>query len=81
MLALALKCGERFAPGTVLRSRSFWCPFRARNVRVEFEETAWDGRRVDVCRCSAFTPETTVACNKACLTLATFPSQHRTLAL
>jgi hypothetical protein len=81
LLALALKCGEAFAPGTVVRSRSFWCPFRARNVRVDFEETAWDARRVDVCRCSAFAPPTDVGCDKACLTLDAFPAQHRTLPL
>jgi hypothetical protein len=81
LLALALKCGERFAPGTVPRSRTFWCPFVTQNVRVEFEETAWDGQRVEVCRCSAFTPSTAIACDKACLKLGTFPALHRTLAL
>lgn len=32
-------------------TRSFWCPFRERNVTVEFQEEPWDGRHVEVNRC------------------------------
>jgi hypothetical protein len=49
--------------------RSFWCPFRDRNVTVEFREDPWDGARVDVSRCTAFTPPDAIACEKACLRL------------
>ena len=78
VLALALKCGERFASGIVARSRSFWCPFVQQNVTVEFEETAAEGRRLDVYRCSAFPSPEAGACDKACVTLARFPARHRT---
>lgn len=77
LLMFALKCGERFAPGTVAYPRSFWCPFRSENVRAEFEEAAWDGKLVDVCRCSAFAPPTAIACDKRCLTLTAFPAVRR----
>jgi hypothetical protein len=34
---------------------------------VEFLETVWEGTRVDVNRCSLFTPPTAVDCDKGCL--------------
>jgi hypothetical protein len=37
-------------------AQSFWCPFRDCNVTAEFREEPWDGARVDVARCTAFTP-------------------------
>jgi hypothetical protein len=65
-------------PG-VLRTvrRSFWCPFLNRNVTAEFQEEAWDGRPVDVTRCTAFTPPTAVACEKLCLRLKKLPPAPR----
>ena len=54
--------------------RSFWCPFLNREVTAEFQEEAWDGRRVEVNRCSAFTPSTSIACKKVCLTLKKLPA-------
>lgn len=54
--------------------RAFWCPVTGRNVTAEFQEEAWDGRRVEVNRCSAFTPSTAVTCQKLCLTLKKLPS-------
>jgi hypothetical protein len=48
-------------------SRSFWCPRRGAQVTAEFQEDVWDGRRLDVTRCSAFDPPTAVACDKVCL--------------
>ncbi len=54
-------------------SRSFWCPFLDRNVTAEFREEAWDGRPVEVSRCTAFTPPTTITCEKPCLRMGKFP--------
>jgi len=56
--------------------RSFWCPVRARNVTAEFREEAWDGKPVEVTRCSAFTPPEAIACKKLCL----HPGQFRAAA-
>lgn len=55
-------------------TRSFWCPFRERNVTVEFQEEPWDGGHVEVNRCSAFSPPNAVACEKDCLRLRKLPS-------
>jgi hypothetical protein len=44
-----------------------------RQLTAELEEEFWDGRRVDVNQCSAFSPPTAVSCGKACLRLAERP--------
>lgn len=54
-------------------SRSFWCPFLDRNVTAEFREEAWNGRPVEVNRCTAFTPPTAITCAKSCLQMGKFP--------
>jgi hypothetical protein len=54
--------------------RSFWCPFRECPVTAEFEQEV---KRLDVARCSAFTPPTAVACDKACLRLRKLGSKPR----
>lgn len=54
--------------------RSFRCPFLKRNVTAEFQEEAWDGRPVEVSRCTAFTPPTAITCEKLCLRLKKDPS-------
>lgn len=69
VLLIALLAGPRLFAGTQQVVRNFWCPFRDRAVTVEFEETVWDGRLVDVNRCSLFEPPTAVACDKACVNL------------
>ncbi|MBI1845492.1 MAG: hypothetical protein HYR86_00780 [Candidatus Rokubacteria bacterium] len=51
----------------------FWCPFKQRNVTVEFQEEAWDGKRVDLDSCSAFAPSTAVTCGRRCLDVETLP--------
>jgi len=63
----------------VLRTarRSFWCPFQDRNVTAELQEEAWDGRPVEVNRCSAFTPPTLITCEKPCLRLGKLPPARR----
>jgi hypothetical protein len=61
---------------TRLATRRFWCPFRARNVSVEFREAAWDGQRVDVSRCSAFSPPTAITCGKRCVLLDRLPRER-----
>lgn len=48
-------------------TRSFWCPFLDRNVTAEFKEEAWDGKPVEVNRCTAFSPTTAITCKKLCL--------------
>ncbi len=55
-------------------TRSFWCPFREKRVTAEFQEDAWDGKRVEVNLCSTFSPPTAVTCEKLCLRLDTLPS-------
>lgn len=59
---------------TRLVTRSFWCPFLDREVTAEFQEDAWDGKPVEVNRCTAFTPPTAITCEKLCLHLEKFPS-------
>ncbi|HET8576891.1 MAG TPA: hypothetical protein VFO18_07325 [Methylomirabilota bacterium] len=58
-------------------TRAFWCPFRECSVSAEFEQAVWDGKRVDVASCSAFTPPTVVACDKACLRLRKLASKPK----
>jgi hypothetical protein len=69
VLAVVLVVGERLFPGTLLARRAFRCPFRGRVASAEFVESVWDGRRVDVSRCSLFVPPTAVDCHKRCLDL------------
>ena len=59
---------------TLLVKRSFWCPFRKQNVTAEFRQEAWDRTLLAVNRCTAFTPETAVTCEKSCLRLPSLPS-------
>jgi hypothetical protein len=48
-------------------ARVFWCPFKQRNVTVDFQEEAWQNRRNTVETCSAFEPPTAVTCARQCL--------------
>ncbi|HSE06804.1 MAG TPA: hypothetical protein VLK35_21845 [Methylomirabilota bacterium] len=54
-------------------TRTVWCPVHDRKVTASLEEEVWDGRRVDVDQCSAFSPPTAVTCRKACLRLTERP--------
>ncbi|MBI4638897.1 MAG: hypothetical protein HY727_21380 [Candidatus Rokubacteria bacterium] len=63
-------------PVTRIVERTFWCPFRDLNVAAEFEEAAWDGKRFEVDRCTAFSPTSAVTCEKLCLHLAKLPSSR-----
>lgn len=67
VLVTVLLAGPRLVRGTHAVRTAFWCPFRKRQADVTFRLAVWDGRRVDVERCSVFTPPTAVACEKACL--------------
>jgi hypothetical protein len=49
-------------------TRSFWCRFRKRNVSAEFQECSC-GQLIDVTRCTAFEPSSSIACEKDCLRL------------
>ena len=70
-LAWALCGGARRV--TRVATRSFWCPFRSRNVAAEFQEDAWSGERIEVESCNAFSPPTEVTCERACLRLPKLP--------
>ena len=74
LLIVLYRFGARLVTGTRLLQQAFWCPFRNANVRVDFAESAWDGRLADVRGCTAFTPPTEVHCDKACLILRRLPS-------
>ncbi len=54
-------------------TRTVWCPVHDRKLTATLEEEVWDGRRVDVNECSAFSPPTAVTCGKACLRLTERP--------
>lgn len=74
-LALLLILAFGSFPGMIRTvRREFWCPVAGGHVVAEFQEEAWDGRRVEVDRCSAFTPPTAITCKKLCLTLKKLPS-------
>lgn len=67
LVMILLGTGARFTRGTRGVTLWFECPLRKQPVRVEFQVTAWDGRRVDVDCCSAFAPPSAITCDKACL--------------
>lgn len=67
VLAGIFAAGPRLFPGLHPSRRAFRCPFLDQNVDVEFQESVWDGKRVDVTRCSAFVPPTAVKCDKHCV--------------
>jgi hypothetical protein len=54
-------------------TRTVWCPVRDRRLTATMQEELWDGRRVDVEECSAFSPPTAVTCGKACLRITARP--------
>lgn len=54
-------------------TRTVWCPVHDRKLAATLEEEVWDGRRIDVTECSAFSPATVVTCGKACLRLTERP--------
>jgi len=74
LILLVWAVSVTFPRVTRVVTRLFWCPFRERNVTVEFQEEPWDGRPVEVNRCSAFSPPDAVACEKDCLRLKKLPS-------
>ncbi|MBI2219558.1 MAG: hypothetical protein HYU51_19980 [Candidatus Rokubacteria bacterium] len=53
--------------------RSFWCPSVRKAVTVEFVSHAWEGARVAVNRCTAFSPTTVTRCDRLCLQLEASP--------
>jgi hypothetical protein len=54
-------------------TRRVWCPVHDRTLTATLEEEVWDGQRIDVSECSAFSPATAVTCGKACLRLTRRP--------
>ena len=67
VLLAALARGRRLFTGTRSVDESFWCPWKHQPVNIGLRIDAWDGRRVDVERCTAFVPPTAIACDKRCL--------------
>jgi len=67
VLVFVLVYGRRWFAGTRDVSDAFWCPVQARDVGVEIQVDVWDGKLIDVKRCSAFSPATAVTCEKRCL--------------
>ena len=70
--------GPRLFRGTLSWRYAFRCPAKHQDVDAEFRESVWDGRRLDVERCSAFTPPDDVRCDKACTLLARLPRRGAT---
>ena len=60
--------------------RAFWCPFTWQWVTVDFVGDAWDGRPLDVARCSAWSRDTALACKQLCLHLEHSPVAARDTA-
>jgi hypothetical protein len=54
-------------------ARTIWCPIKDRMLSAGLVETVWDGRRLDVAECAAFSPSTEIGCGKACLRLTERP--------
>ncbi len=54
-------------------TQTVWCPVHDRTLTATLDEEVWDGRRIDVTECSAFSPATAVTCGKACLRLTERP--------
>jgi hypothetical protein len=54
-------------------ARTIWCPVNDRKLSAELVEAVWDGQRLDVAQCSAFSPATAVTCEKVCLRLTDRP--------
>ena len=54
-------------------ARSVWCPMKDVRVTATLLEEVWDGQRIDVAACSAFSPPTAVTCSKACLRITKRP--------
>lgn len=67
--------GPRLFRGTVTWRYAFRCPVKEQDVAVDFRESAWDGQRLDVERCTAFTPPDDVRCDKACRLLDRLPQE------
>lgn len=67
VLVVVLMMGPRLFRDRRLASAAIRCPVQDRAVAVEFVEAVWDGRRVDVSRCSIFEPSTAVRCDKRCV--------------
>ena len=67
VLLIVLLTRPRIFHGSRAVAQSFWCQFAQRLVNVDFRVDAWDGHRVDVEACSAFTPSHAITCEKRCL--------------
>ncbi len=80
-VALSLVVAFGGMPGVTRAARhSFWCPVRGRNVMVDFDEEAWDGKLVAVNACSAFSPPASIGCDRDCLRMTRFEAMRRTAA-
>jgi len=78
LLLVVRALGPRLFHGTLTWRYGFRCPVDRQEVDAEFRESVWDGRRLDVERCSAFTPADDVRCDKPCTLLARLPRRAAT---
>ncbi len=67
VLLAMLVYGRRLFTGTRSVNETFWCPWKGRRVDIGVRIGAWDGRRIDVERCTAFASPTAITCGKGCL--------------
>jgi hypothetical protein len=65
VLLVVRSFGSRLFRGAVTWRYAFRCPADRGEVAAEFRESVWDGRRLNVERCSAFRPSEDVRCDKA----------------
>ena len=81
LLLVVRTLGPRLVRGTLTWRYAFRCPAKHEDVDAEFRESAWDGRRLEVERCSAFSPPEDVRCDKACILLARLPARGATTSV
>jgi len=80
VLVGVLTAGRRLFPGTYTAKHAFRCPFRDKNVNVDFTKAVWDSSLVDVIACTEFSPPQDVRCEKSCLMLGKFPASKELTA-
>lgn len=67
LVLLLLAVVARSLTATRLEREAVQCPVSGKAVSVDWEVDAGTGRRVGIVACTAFTPPTAVACDRACL--------------
>ena len=81
MLLVVRALCPRLFRGTLTWRYAFRCPAKHQDVDAEIRESAWDGRRLEVERCSAFSPPEDVRCDRACILLERLPAPGATASV